>query len=238
MSVYRIADLNISIEPKSEYFKQQIEPYEVNCADVDFSVSVNQNEIDYEISIGEFSDYGICESLAVFRKICKKILYEYNGILFHSAVIVYKEKAYIFTAKSGTGKTTHIRLWKKLLGDKVKILNGDKPILREKDGQIIAYGTPWQGKENYGCNMQAPLGGVFLLNRGVENSVEKADVKTAIPFMLSQTLRYQDEICVSNLLSFFEKMILTIPIYNLYCNMELSAVETSLSVIEKQESNI
>lgn len=232
MSVYRIAELNIEIFPRTEYTINQLKDYEVFTEEIDFSVSIQKSDIDYEVSVGDIPDYGICESLAIYRKICKKILADYNGILFHSAALRYKGKAYLFTAKSGIGKTTHIRLWKDLLGDKVVIINGDKPILRFKDDKIIVYGTPWQGKENYGSNINAPLGGVFLLNRGVQNTVEKADSKTALKLMLAQTLRYQNKENVENLLSFMEKIILEIPIYILHCNMDISSVKTSLSVIE------
>lgn len=232
MSVYRIAELNIEIFPKTEYTINQLKDYEVFTKKIDFSVNIQKSDIDYEVSVGGISDYDVCESLAIYRKICKKILADYNGILFHSAAIKYKGRAYLFTAKSGTGKTTHIKLWKDLLGDKVSIINGDKPILRFKDDEIIVYGTPWQGKENYGSNINAPLGGIFLLNRGVQNTVEKTDSKTALKFMLAQTLRYQNKENVENLLSFMEKIILKIPIYILHCNMDISSVKTSLSVIE------
>lgn len=232
MSIYRIAELNIEIFPQTEYTINQLKDYEVSTKKMDFSVNIQKSDIDYEINVGDISDYGICESLAIYRKICKKILADYNGILFHSAAIKYKGKAYLFTAKSGTGKTTHIRLWKDLLGDRVAIINGDKPILRLRDDKIIVYGTPWQGKENYGSNINAPLGGIFLLNRGIENTVEKADTKTALKFMFAQTLRYQNKENVEKLLYFMEKIVLKIPIYTLHCNMDISSVKTSLSVID------
>ena len=240
MSVYRIAELNIDIQPQSMYVKEQLSDFEV-VGKADFAVRLTKEDIRNEMLIYQRNSdslqsnisLALCESLAIYRKICKKITLDYNGILMHGAVIRYKDKAYMFTAPSGTGKTTHIRLWKKYFGDKVEIINGDKPILRQKNGLITVYGTPWNGKENYGSNSCAVLDGIFLLKRSKINSVKKCDSKIALPFLLSQTLRYEDEKSVTNLLDFIDKILRTINIYILECNMELSAVETSLSAIDK-----
>ena len=242
MSVYRIAEININIQPKSDYVRQQLSDFAVNTERADFDISLTREDIRNEQKIycqnnadvkpTELS-VDLCESLALYRKICRKITMDYNGILMHGAIIRYKGNAHMFTAPSGTGKTTHIRLWKKYFGDEVEIVNGDKPILREKDGIITAYGTPWNGKENYGSNISAPLKSIFLLKRGKINTVKKCNTKQAVPYLLSQTLRYKDEKSVKNLLDFIAKIIQTVNIYELECNMELSAVETSLSVIDK-----
>ncbi len=238
MSVYRIAEINIGIRPESDYLKQQLSAFAVD-GEAEFDICLTKEDIRSEAEIyrqnsgnmKESISFALCESLAVYRKICRKITKDYHGILMHGAVIRYKGKAYLFTAPSGTGKTTHICLWKKYFGDEVEIINGDKPILREKDGIITAYGTPWNGKENYGSNSHAPLDSIFLLWRSPTNSVTKCDSKTALSFLFSQTLRYEES--VNNLLDFIEIMLRSVNIYELRCNRELSAVEAVLSAIEK-----
>lgn len=239
MAVYRIAELNIKINPKSNYLKKLLSNYLIQNNNYDFEVNINENEIRYEAETAQAQGQGnkyisdaICESAAVFRKICKEILLNYNGFMLHSAALRYNGKAYLFTAPSGTGKTTHIMLWKKYLKDKVEIINGDKPLLRYVNGKINVYGTPWQGKENYGNNINAPLGGIFLLQRDIENSVEKASAKNIIPFLLTQTLRYQGQEQIKNLFNIIEKIMLNVPVYTLKCNMDISAVETVMGAIE------
>ena len=126
MPIYKIANINIKINPRSQYLTTLLKDYETDENDFDFTVTVTENDIINEKEIApNFPDF-LYESSATLRKISKEIFNNYNGVLFHSVAIEYRGKAYIFTAKSGTGKTTHIMLWKKCLGDKVKIINGDR----------------------------------------------------------------------------------------------------------------
>ncbi|MEE0859673.1 MAG: hypothetical protein U0M12_09465 [Acutalibacteraceae bacterium] len=236
MSVYSIAEINIKITTNNNYVTKKLKPYLSTNSEYAFAVEATKDDILYEKSIAEEYNADMCEFIAIFRKICRKLLTDYNGILMHSASILYKGKGYIFTAPSGTGKTTHIRLWKKYFGDKVEFINGDKPVLRNINSKIYVYGTPWQGKEDYGNNIKAPLAGIFLLQRGKENSVEKATAKESISFLLAQTLRYQGQNEVEKLLAFIENIVVNIPVYKLKCNMEMSAVETAVSVIEENNA--
>lgn len=233
VAIYRIADMNIKYETQSNYILKRLKPYVIVDDEYDYEVTVSKDDINYERSLTGDSNNDMLESTALFRHICKNVLESYNGIFLHCAALKYNGKAYLFTAPSGTGKTTHIRLWMKNLGDRVEVINGDKPILRKKGDDVIVYGTPWQGKENYGSNISATLGGIFLLNRGTENSVEKATVKDSLAFLLSQTLRPYEKENMIKLFELFECIIKNIPIYHLKCTMENQAVQTALSVIDK-----
>lgn len=232
VAIYKIADMRIKYETKSSYILRRLRPYIIEDKGYDYEIIVSENDINYERSITEDISIDILESSALFRHICEKVLESYNGIFLHCAALKYNSKAYLFTAPSGTGKTTHIRLWLKNLGDRVEVINGDKPILQKKGNDIIVYGTPWQGKENYGSNISATLGGIFLLDRGTENSVEKATVKDSLAFLLSQTLRPLERENMIKLFEVLECIVKNIPIYHLKCNMENQAVQTALSVIE------
>ncbi len=241
MPVYRIADLNIKIIPRSRTFQRQLKDFKVNDDYFDFEVSITREDIKYERlvyaqrnQISSDVPFSVCESLAVYRHICRKILSDYNGMLLHSAAIEYKGYAYLFSAPSGTGKTTHIRLWKELLGDKALVINGDKPILRLINDKIIVYGTPWKGKENYGSDKNAPLKAVFFLKRAEKNSVCKADVKSVLPLIMAQTLRYGDKDNVDKLLLLIEKIISDTDIYILNCNMDISAAEAAVSAVDSE----
>lgn len=67
----------------------------------------------------------------------------FGGLMVHSSCVVVDGRAYLFSAPSGTGKSTHTALWLKKLGDRAFILNDDKPAVRYEDGTFYAYGTPW-----------------------------------------------------------------------------------------------
>lgn len=231
MAIYRIADMNIKYETESRYMLQRLKSYMTTDKEYDYEITISEDDIKYERNLTGDSSIDVLESTALFRYICRNVLEGYNGMFLHCASLKYNGKAYLFTAPSGTGKTTHIRLWAKYLGDKVEIINGDKPILRKRGNSVIVYGTPWQGKENYGGNISAPLGGIFLLNRASENSIKKATVKESLPFLLSQTLRPYEKDNMIKLFDLLEYIVKNIPIYNLNCNMEKQALETALSVI-------
>ena len=86
---------------------------------------------------------GYLETLVVYRKICEKLLID-NTILMHGAVVASGGAAYMFTAESGTGKTTHIKKWLDN-AENSYVINGDKPLIHISENQVTAYGSPWCG---------------------------------------------------------------------------------------------
>lgn len=234
MAIYKIADMNIKIETKSDNILKRLKPYITSDQSYDFVVKASEDDIKYEHTLATDVSNDMLENTALFRQICKKVLEKYNGMFLHCASIKYNGKAYLFTAPSGTGKTTHIKLWIEHMGNRVEVINGDKPILRRKDNEIIVYGTPWQGKENYGSNINAPLGGIFLLRRAEKNTVTKATAKESLPFLLSQTLRLNKKENMIKIFEMLEYIVKSTPIYNLNCNMDKQALDTALSVIENE----
>lgn len=117
-----------------------------------FHIATTQYDIDFEreksaredtkegIPIRQFSD-AYLETLAVYRKIADYLL-SCDTLLFHGSVIAVDGEGYLFTAKSGTGKSTHTRLWREYFGERAVIVNDDKPLLHITDSGVTAYGTP------------------------------------------------------------------------------------------------
>ncbi len=228
MSFYRFADRVFEIKTKYGYTHRLCADYAVSNEKPDYFVETSEEEIAAE-NTGEsaITAPGYLESLAVYRKI-SECLAEEDCFLFHAAVIEYDGTAYAFTAKSGTGKTTHISLWEKAFGDKVRIINGDKPLVRRVkrsggDGyEFLVYGTPWCGKERKHINDKAVLGGIFLLERSEENFARHADDK-AVPFLIQQLHVKREPKYLASLLSFADSLVKEVPIYNLGVNMDISA---------------
>lgn len=223
--IIRIADLTIDVKNKYQYFNELCRGYEAD-GKPDFTVEVSAE--DMKRVIAQNPDYpdGYLESLEIYRIICRKIL-EYDAMLMHCAAICVDGEAYLFTAVSGTGKTTHISLWKKKFGDRCIIVNGDKPILRLMDGRFYACGTPWKGKENYGSNMNVPVKAICILNRGKENTIKKIAPHEAISTVITQTLRTNDIYEMDKMLTMTDKLLSSVPFYELYCNMDESAVDVA-----------
>lgn len=118
-------------------------------------------------------DGGIYEQWCSFNtaiNLCYQLsVFGYNTLLLHASAIEYNGRAYLFLGKSGTGKSTHSRMWLKAI-DKVTLMNDDHPIIRVWDnGDIIAYGSPWSGKTRCYKNIDAPLGGIIRIVRAMHN---------------------------------------------------------------------
>lgn len=96
-----------------------------------------------------------------------------DTLLTHSSTVIYKGKAYMFLGKSGTGKSTHSRMWLAALED-VVLMNDDHPVVRlSEDGTPIAYGSPWSGKTACYKNISAPIGAIVRIRRAPENKVHR-----------------------------------------------------------------
>lgn len=235
MAVYEIAGIRFRADITDEYTKQYMKAYCIPAEDAPETIVISQEDMDFERQLQPYAPEGMLYSCAVLRKMSKLVLYHYEGILIHGAALLYRGKAYLFIAPSGTGKSTHVMLWKKCLGDKVTILNGDKPFLRVHHGAITVYGGPWQGKEGIGMNSSAPLGGVFLLHQGEENSVRQASIPEALQKLLMSTVFPEDAEGRSKVLAVMNCLCSTTPIGILHCNMEDEAVYTVKKFIDEQQ---
>lgn len=232
MSIYRIADLSVEINPKSEYTKKYISDYLVEDCKPDFSIDVDEEMLNYEKTLVHGFDEGVYESTAIFRSLCLKVLECYNGFFFHCSAVSLDGKAYLFTAPSGTGKSTHAQLWKAHFGDRLKIINDDKPIIRQIENGFVAYGTPWNGKERRGENICGKIHGIYIIEQSKTNSVEKLKPASVLSTLLCQTVRPKNAKLLNNLLAMFDGLTNQVPIFRLKCNISDEAVVTACSVIE------
>lgn len=159
----------------------------------------------------------------------------FNGIVLHASALLFKGGAYLFSAASGVGKSTHTRLWQQKYGsDRAVILNDDKPALRVFNNVIYAYGTPWSGNCAVCENVSAPLRGVVFLHRGNQNQIKKLEKADEIlAFLLPQTIYKTARQKLSMVLAFADKLILETPFYKMDCTISLEAVKIAADAILK-----
>ena len=100
---------------------------------------------------------------------------QYDTVLVHASCVAYKDKAWLFLGKSGTGKSTHSRMWLAALTGSL-LLNDDHPVIRITDGNVIAYGSPWSGKTRCYKNMQFPVGGIIRIVRAPYNKAQRLSI--------------------------------------------------------------
>ena len=220
----RLADINISIDIKYKYMFYLCQDYIIDKPNsIDITIKATDEEMQEELKAAddEFPEW-YAEAIVCYRKICHE-LYRFNAIMIHGSAVEFDNKAYIFTALSGTGKTTHTELLKEYLKDKLTYINGDKPIIRKIDNDYYVYGTPWNGKEGYGENKKAKLSSIIFLERGMNNTVSDISNKEIIRKITEQVVLPNDAIESIKFLDILDDVLKSSKKYLLKCNMENDA---------------
>jgi hypothetical protein len=148
---------------------------------------------------------------------------EQQTVLFHAAVVSHGGKGYLFLGASGTGKSTHARLWRKVFGSRVWMVNDDKPMLKVSDDGVTVYGTPWNGKHHLGCNAGAPLKAIIKLSRAPENHIRPLDKTDAFRVVLEHAYGSRDTRGMLKIMELEKRIIDVVDFYQLSCNMEPEA---------------
>lgn len=228
MTVYKIAGLHIAAEPHYQETINCMEPYRCDGAEPDFSVEFSPEELaDFTAKSNFPNRPDMSEGPLLYTKICKKILSEYDGFFFHSSALELDGEGYLFTALSGTGKSTHTRNWRTLFGDRVIMINDDKPIIRKIDSKFYVCGTPWMGKSNIGCNRTAPVKAVYVLKRGEQNSARQISPGVVFKELLEATLMPKTRETMSNLLGLYNDLFSSAKLILLTCNKDVEAAQVA-----------
>ena len=164
-----------------------------------------------------------------------KHLQEHNGLKLHSSAVVVDGKAYLFSADSGTGKSTHTQIWLKLFGDRAYILNDDKPAIRREEDGWYAYGTPWSGKYDISVNARIPIGGIAMIERAEGNEITPFSGKEAIRRVLGQINWVKGPQYRIKQMELLDHLFREVPVWKLKCNMEDEAAIVSYEAMSGQK---
>lgn len=223
---------NVAIQTLYENTITYCQEYCIN-APADFDIATTQADILFErqksdeeariegLSPSNFPD-SFYEITAVQRKIAERF-FEYNILLFHGSAVALDGKAFLFTAKSGTGKSTHTRFWREVFGSRAVMINDDKPFLKINDDGVIVYGSPWNGKHRIGSNTSAPLKAICILERGTENCISEISAKEALPMLLQQSHRPMQMNMMPHYLDLIDQLSQKVRFYRLSCTMDPQA---------------
>ncbi len=226
----KVADLVVEMDVSSDFLVSRLGPYlcdENETADISIDVSkqfyIDRHKENPQMTLGE------CECLWSGSYFYEQLT-RFNGIMLHASCVEYEGKAYLFSARSGTGKSTHTHLWLKYLPGS-RIINDDKPAIRCIDGVFYAYGTPWSGKYDESVNTGVPIAGIAFLSRG-ENSIKRIPGIKALKLFMDQTVRPHDKQLMSNTLEILNGVLTDIPIYEMSCDMSEDAVKTAYNAMK------
>lgn len=181
---------------------------------------------------GDFPD-AFLETLLLQRKVTEA-LFDQDVLLFHGSVIAVDGKAYLFTATSGTGKSTHTRLWRELLGSRAVMVNDDKPYLSIGEAGVIAHGSPWNGKHGLGSNIAVPLKAICILERGIENGIRQIAPKEALLMLMQQSSRPMERGKLPRYLDLLDCLARNVRFYRLTCNLEPEAAALAYRVMAEE----
>lgn len=241
-NIYKLAGKVLRIASLYKDVHTLCKDYSTSSSDLSFEINIRQPDIDFEreksdrAALLEGQDVrnwpdSYLETLAVYRKIAEKMP-QYDTILFHGSCVAVDGEAYLFTAKSGTGKSTHTRLWRELLGDRAIMVNDDKPLIRLTDTGAVIYGTPWNGKHRLSTNIAVPLKALCILERADTNTIRPITVREAYPMLLQQVYHPADGTAMNRTLSLIDRLASSVSLWKLGCNTDIEAAQIAYSVMK------
>lgn len=162
------------------------------------------------------------------------LLLNHNGLLLHASFIRWKKQGILFSAPSGTGKSTQADLWVKYEG--AEIINGDRAGLRLIDRQWNAYGLPYAGSSGIYRNESAPVRAIVVLRQAKENRIRLLGPSAAMRCLYPElTIHHWDKEFTERAMSLLTQLIMTVPVYLLECLPDQGAVELVKHTIFENE---
>ncbi|MBR6049932.1 MAG: hypothetical protein IKP68_01865, partial [Clostridia bacterium] len=171
--IYKVADTVFSLDTVHNYSHVRLAGYRSGEVPQTGIVTTESDIVSARDTFGNEGTDGYIEFLAVLEKLSDFLLCK-DTLLFHGSAVSVDGRCYIFTAPSGTGKSTHSRLWRELLGERVVMVNDDKPFIRIGEPCTV-FGSPWDGKERLSSNTSFPLSALCIIERSNTNSIEPVD---------------------------------------------------------------
>ena len=223
-----VAGLRVRYEPRHpgtvRYCERFLTPDDAGRPDIDIHIA----DADFNAAAAARPrESGSLREIGLLLEKLADELPEFDALFFHAAVVELDGRAYAFTARSGTGKSTHAALWREHFGGRARIINGDKPFFRRIDGVWYACGTPWGGKEGWYENAMVPLGAICFLEQGCVNRIVSLGEAEIIDRVFRQTVMPADPVRMEKYLSLLQSLIAATPCYLLSCDISGEAVRVA-----------
>ncbi len=169
--------------------------------------------------------------VALQRKL-SELLIDYNTLIVHGSCIAVDGEGCIFTAHSGTGKSTHTSLWRSVFGNRVTMVNDDKPFIRVEEDGVTAYGSPWDGCHHRSSNVAVPLKAICLLSRSETNHIRPIAAEEAFPVLFYEQVHHPEAaLATVKVASLLERLCKHVRFYALGCNMHPDAAQVAYNGI-------
>lgn len=166
------------------------------------------------------------ERAAIQQKLADHLLL-HDTLLFHGSAVAVDGVGYLFTAKSGTGKSTHTRLWRQVFGHRAVMINDDKPFLQLTEQGIRIHGSPWSGKHGLDTNISVPLGGICILERSQTNTIRPIRGDEAMEMLHKQSYHPADPHLQPIAMELTQRLATQAPLWHMGCNKDPQAAYTA-----------
>lgn len=228
--IYQIGGHAAEIVSLFEAVHRLCRDYETS-AQPELRIETTEADIDFEREKNSepYSD-AYLETLAVYRKLVEALLSD-NILLFHASAVAVDGKGYLFAAPSGTGKSTHARLWRDLLRDRVTMVNDDKPLLHITKTGVEVCGTPWCGKHGLQTPIHVPVSGILLLHQAAENRIAPITAHDALPMLLRQVYRPAEQQAMVQTLKLVEQMCDHVRLWSMGCRPDPAAAKLAFETM-------
>ena len=215
--IYDIAGITVDIDPVYDMCVSRCRKYAADeNKSAEFCISRNSDTYSEWLKCCGYPDDEVSEYL-FFGEWFYHIAVEKNAFLIHSSAVAYEGHAVLFSAPPGTGKSTHTAYWKKAFGDRVVMINDDKPLVSVRDDGIFVSGTPFSGKNDISENITVPLKAVVFLHRSKENVIERINASDGFRFIWLQTIRNMDKYKSEKMLTNIKKCAESADLFVLGC---------------------
>lgn len=234
MEKYKIANIRVDMELYYNRLKKQAVKYLCDD-DSKAEITINLSKEFYQKRLEEnpHLDIDSIEYIFAGSYFYNQIL-DFDGFLLHSSAICKDNNAYLFSADSGTGKSTHTMNWIKYFGkENITYINDDKPAIRKIDDKFYCCGTPFSGKTNLSKNILIPIKAIIFIKRGLDNSITLMNTKDAISKIFGQTVFTRSFERMEKLLSLLDDLLKVVPVFELTCNMDKSSAKVANDGIEE-----
>lgn len=227
----KVFDINAFNESTKKYCGKFLSEEEPN-----YMVTMTEEDLKNERTNSEDGKVYVNEEIsALYRKIAD-LLVEENTVVFHSSSFMVNGGAFLITARSGVGKSTHSRNLNTYIGDGFVYINDDKPLIRVDENNVTVYGTPWNGKERRGNNISAPLKAVLFLSRGATNTYRKIVNKEEIYVkMISQIYLPKEKAKREKALKVADMLLKNVNFYEINVTKDAESAKMTYEEIIKNE---
>lgn len=236
MIKYKIAGVILEAEFKSPQLINLCQNYQYNGDEpAEFTLVISKSELINEHEKNPDFAFHEIESFLSYCKLNEYLIKKGKGFLFHSTAIAVDGKAYLFTADSGVGKSTHAKFWRELLGEKAVMINDDKPVLTIEQGVVYANGTPWQGKHKLGNDLKVPVKAICLIERGEKEEIENCTTKEMALTILRQTILPKTNELMDQLFIFMEHILGTVSLYKMKCTLNVNSAKLAYQTMSGEK---